>query len=552
MQSEFHSSGKDIVSVAVEIASEKHLRKLNQNEPLSEIVQAMCTEFNVSRDSGMCALQLMGEDGVNKYVTEENRGEIKNGSILRLVLSPSELVKQIIVRLGPETSDIDGRLWAMSKLSTLSADPVFAEAFLARDGYKLIMDMILDVSESYANIMYCLHSFIWLMRHQLVPPIQGRFVRRLIDFVSSEQHLPVALIESCLEILEKAVRQKQHTMMAGIGIPDLIQHLWNRENPSIQVKALAVINALAQGPDSTRILGSMVSKQAKDTIYKNILCDDVSPSMAHELYVYQTLILGLLDDSLTSTIDPLGIDAKYVTELNNILASTNEDMQNMSGSIVSLTEEIDAVTLMDKGLPDVMSKKPFVNEDFVCSTPQPMKGSKKGSYTRSKSTPVPSFGTSEFPKRHSLMIDFSTNQSVPICQLTLDCMLYFARHYRRTFMRVVLEEEALSRPFPFTCERLVRLLCELLGVGKAPKHDGVLYQPMVFTAPNDRPFMEELFCHVALLMGTTRREMRARTASDQEKVMICFSMSLASAVFVKKTGSRTYRVTQNLVGERKC
>jgi engulfment/cell motility protein 1 len=521
MQSEFHSSVKDIVSVAVEIANEQHLRKLNQNEPLSEIVQAMCTEFNVSKDSGMYALQLMEQDAGNKYVTEENRGDIRNGSILRLVLSPSEIVKQIIVRLGPKTSDIDGELWALSRLSSLSADPVFAKAFLAKDGYKLIMKMVLDVSESYTNITYCLHSFTWLMRHRLVPPIQDGFVKRLIDFVSSEQHLPVELIECCLVILEKAIRQKEHNVMAGIGIPDLIQHLWNRENPSIQVKALALINALAQGPDSDKILGSMVSKQTRDTIQSNILCSHVSTTMAHELYVYQTLILALLKDSLTTTIDPSGTDAKYITELNNILASTNEDMQNMNGSIVSLNEERDAMTPVDKALLDVMFTKPFVNEDFVCSTPQLVKGSKKATYTRSKSTPAPSSDPSELHKRHSLMIDLWSNHSALICQLTLGCMLYFARHYRRTFMRVVLEEEALSWSFPSTCDRLVRLLCELLGVGKPPKHDGMLYQPMVFTAPNDHPFMEELFCHAVLLMGTTRREMRARTPSDQEKVMLC-------------------------------
>lgn len=517
MQSEFHSSVKDIVSVAVEIANEKHLRKLNQNEQLSEIVQAMCTEFTVSKDPGIYALQLMEQDGGNKYVTEENRGEIKNGSILRLVLSPSEIVKQIIVRLGPKASDTDGKLWALSKLSTLSADPVFAKAFLARDGYKLITKMVLDVTESCANIMYCLRSFTWLMHHRLVPPIQDGFVKRLIDFVSSEKHLPVDLIECCLEILEKAVRQKEGAMMAGIGIPDLIQHLWNMDSPSIQVKTLAFINSLAQGPDSTKILGSMISKQMRDTIQNNILCSHVSPTMAHELYVYQTLILGLLQDSLTSTIDPLGTDAKYITELNSILASTNADMQNMKGSIVSLNKERDTMTLMDKDLPDVLSK-PFVNEDFVCSTPQLVKPSKKASYTRSKSTAAPS--SSELHKRQSLTINFTSDHSVLICRLTLNCMLYFARRYCRTFMRMVLEEQALSRSFPFTCEHLIQSLCELLGVGKPLKHDG-MYQPMVFTAPDDSSFMEELFCHAVLLLGTTRREMRARTPSDQEKVMLC-------------------------------
>lgn len=528
MQSEFHTSSKDIVSVAVEVASEKHLRKLNQNEPLFEIVHSVCIEFNLSKDSGIYALQLMEQDtGVNKYVTEENRGEIKNGSILRLVFSPSEMVKQIIVRLGSEASDIDGKLWALSKLSTLTGDPVFAKAFFSIDGYKIIKEIILNIAESHSNITYCLRSFIWLMHHQLVPPIEDGFVRRLIDFVNSEQYLPVELIKCSLVILEKVVQRKECTMVTQIGIPDLIQHLWNRDNPIIQEKALALINALAQGPDSIKILGSMASKQTRDTIQKNILCDDINSSMAHELYVYQSLILGLLEDRLTSMIDPSGIDAKDILELNSILEIANEDMQNMKGSIFSLTEDSRPVTLMDKDLPALMINKPFVNEDFVCSSPQPIKAIKKASYSRSKSTPTPSSGTSKFLKRHSLMIDFSSNSSVLICRFTLDCMLHFARRYRRTFVRVVLEEEALSRSFPSTCERLVRLLSDLLGLEKPPKHDGKLYQPMVFTASNECPFMEELFCHAALLLGRTRREMRARTPSDQEKVILCFSVCLA-------------------------
>lgn len=527
MQSEFHTSSKDIVSVAVEVASEKHLRKLNQNEPLSEIVHSLCIEFNLSKDSGMYALQLMEQDtGVNKYVTEENRGEIKNGSILRLVLSPSEMVKQIIVRLGSEVSDIDGKLWALSKLSTLSGDPVFAKAFITIDGYKIIKEIILNIAEAHSNITYSLRSFIWLMHYQLVPTIEDEFVRRLIDFVNSEQHLPVELIKCSLVILEKVVQRKEHTMMTQIDVPDLIQHLWNRENPIIQEKALGLINALAQGPDSLKILGSMASKQTRDTIQKNILCNDINPSMAHELYVYQSLILGLLEDRLTSMIDPSGTDAKYILELNSILESATEDMQNMKGSVFSLTEDSRPVTLVDKYLPAVMINKAFVNENFVCSTPQPMKAIKKASYNRSKSTPTPSSDTKKLPKSHSLMIDFSSNSSVLICRFTLECMLHFARRYRRTFVRVVLEEEALSRSFPSTCECLVRLLSDLLGVGKSPKHDGKLYQPMVFTASSDCPFMEELFCHVALLLGRTRREMRARTPSDQEKVILCFSMCL--------------------------
>lgn len=530
MQSEFNLSNKDIVFVAVEIAGEKHLRKLNQNEPLSDIVHSVCTEFNVSKSSGMYALQLTdeGDASGNKYLTEENRHEIKNGSILRLVLSPSELVRQIIARLGPEvsaTEGVEGKEWALQKLSTFSADPVFAKVFHASEGYNMMMEIILYSSE-VNDVTCCLKSFIWLMYHHLARPTLSELVRRLMDFVNSQQQLPVELVECCLVILKEAVKQKECAKMTVIGIPDLIQHLWNRENMTIQEKALALINALAQGPHSLKILGSMVSKQIRDTIEKNILCNDVTPSMAHELYVYQTLILGLLEDRLTQTVDASGADSKYITELNQILASANDEMQNMKGSTASLTEDGHSVALVDKDVPGVMINMAFVNEDFVCSTPQVTKAVKNVPYNRSKSIPVSSSDTDEIPKRHTVMVDFSSESSLRICRLTLDCMLHFASRYRRTFVRVLLEEKALSRPFPWTCERLVQLICEQLGVGKPPKPDGKLYQPMVFTAEDGCLFIAELFCHLALLLGRTRRQMRARTPSDQEKVILCFIMCM--------------------------
>jgi len=528
MQSDFNLSNRDVLSVAVEIASDKHLRKLNQNEPLSDIIHSVCTDYSVSKSSVMYALQLTdeGDASGNKYLTEENRHEIKNGSILRLVLSPSELVRQIVARLGPEVSaadGVEGKEWALRKLSTLSADPVFAKAFHASDGYNMMIEIIFCSSE-LNDVTCCLKSFIWLMCHHLVRPTSSELVRRLMNFVNSQQQLPVELVECCLVILKEAVKQKECAKMTVIGIPDLIQHLWNRENTTIQEKALALINALAQGPHSLNILGSMVSKQIRDTIQKDILCNNVTPSMAHELYVYQTLILGLLEARLNRAVDVSGADSKYITELNQILASANDEMQNMKDSTASLTEDGHSVALVDKDVPGDMVNKAFANEDFVCSTPQVMKAVKNVRYTRSKSNPISSSDPEVFPKRHSAMIDFSFESSVRICRLTLDCILHFARRYRKTFVRVFLEEKALSRPFLWTCERLVQLICEQLGVGKPPKHDGKVYQPMVFTAEDGCFFIAELFCHVAFLLGRTRRQMRARTPSDQEKVILCFVM----------------------------
>ena len=526
MQSEFFVPGKDILSVAVEIGNEKCLRKLNQNEPLTEIVQALCTEFHLSKDSGMYALQFMEDDagGENKYVTEENRNEIKNGSILRLVLSPSECVKLIVKRIHPSVSDAEGKSWALAKLSTLSADPVFAKAFIDSSGYKKIIEMILDASESAGYITYCLRSMTRFVQHHLIHSLEDKVVKRLVELVNSDQHFPMELIECCLVLLKKTVKQNEHVIL-GIGIPDIIQHLWNRESPVVQEKTLALINALAQGKDSTKILGMMVSRQIRDTIQQNIVNFEVTPAMAHELYIYQSLILGLEEKNFKTKIEPSGEDATAIEEISSILTSADEDMQNMGGSILSLTDEAPNIVLLEKDMSAaVTKKKTFFKDEFVYSSPQSTNISRKANYVRSKSTPLLSEQQAKKQVRRSLMIDFSegTSMSTPICKLTLNCILHFAKRYRRTFVRVVMEEEALSLKFPSTCEDLVKLLCEILGIGRIPSCDGKIYQPMVFTATSESPFIEELFCRASLLLGRTRREMKARTPNDLRKVRCQF------------------------------
>lgn len=66
---------------------------------------------------------------------------------------------------------------------------------------------------------------------------------------------------------------------------------------------------------------------------------------------------------------------------------------------------------------------------------------------------------------------------------------------------------------------MVRLLADELCLFERERGRGreeALYQPLVFA--QDIPFFHELFCRGINLLAKTRREMRAKTARDQDKV----------------------------------
>nr|CAD7581992.1 unnamed protein product [Timema californicum] len=245
----------------------------------------------------------------------------------------------------------------------------------------------------------------------------------------------------------------------------------------------------------------MVAARYRDTVHKNIILNPpVSEGMAHELYVYQTLVLNLREAKLRTQVDATGMDQKLVEDLNCFVVHAEKDIRRYSVNIFASTDPQTTEELHG-------SNKTVSMMDLDNSTP--MMGSKqprKFIYHRSKSTP-------EF-ESHNYAMDFSSG---PFCQLTVEFMLYFAQRYMKTFVRVMLEEVTLAHSFPAVCERVTRVVCEAVGLGRPPRKEGTLYQPLVFQPNLGVHFLEEVFCRCVLLLGRTRRDMKARTAEDEDK-----------------------------------
>ncbi|XP_048086177.1 engulfment and cell motility protein 1-like [Alosa alosa] len=72
----------DIVKVAIEWPGAfPKLMEIDQKKPLSAIIKEVCEGWSVQSHENYA---LQNADSTNFYITEKNRNDIKNGSILRL------------------------------------------------------------------------------------------------------------------------------------------------------------------------------------------------------------------------------------------------------------------------------------------------------------------------------------------------------------------------------------------------------------------------------------------------------------------------------------
>lgn len=131
----------NIVKIAVEMQNQvPQLYQFNQTLTLSSIIQDICNGWSLS-DSDQYALQF-SENNNKNYITEKNRNEIKNGSVLRLTFSASKTAEDILSKLSDKSASLEEKTSAVMKLSSLSGDTTFAYEFIRKEGLLLITKLI--------------------------------------------------------------------------------------------------------------------------------------------------------------------------------------------------------------------------------------------------------------------------------------------------------------------------------------------------------------------------------------------------------------------------
>ncbi|XP_072413004.1 engulfment and cell motility protein 2 isoform X3 [Chiloscyllium punctatum] len=470
----------DIVKVAIEWpGANAQLIEIDQKKPLIAIIREVCDGWSLPNPEHYT---LRYADGTQLYITEKTRNEIKNGTILRLAISPTRAARQLLERI--QSSGLDSRLDALKELAKLSADATFATEFINMEGIFILTLLVesgtnnlLDKFSFGEMLAFTLTAFLELMDHGIVSwdMISTAFIKQIASYVN-QTSVDASILQRSLAILESMVLNSQSLykkVAEEITVGQLIAHL-QVSNQEIQTYAIALINALfLKAPEDRRqeMSNILAQKQLRSIILNHIIRGNrpIKTEMAHQLYVLQVLTFNLLEERMMTKMDPQDqAQRDIIFELRRVAFDAESDPNSSSN--------------LEK---------------------------RKAMYTRD-------YKMLGFVNHVNPAMDFT---QTPPGMLALDNMLYLAKVHQDTYIRIVLEnssrEDKHECPFGRSSIELTKMLCEILQVGELPNEGCNEYHPMFFT--HDRAF-EEFFCICIQLLNKTWKEMRA-TSEDFNKVM---------------------------------
>ncbi|KAG9352540.1 hypothetical protein JZ751_020954 [Albula glossodonta] len=484
---------KDIVKIAIQMpGAYPQLIELDQKKPLSAVIKEVCDGWNLP---GPDNYALQYTDGVQTYITESNRLDIKNGSILRLTKAPGRCAEDLYK--GIQSSDSGVRCDSLKQLAGVSTDVTFAQEFISRDGHSLLVHIVEDANEAPLIMTHTLTAFMELMDHGIVSweNLSSVFIKKIASFVNAKV-LDASIQQLSLAILENMVLSSGslfQLVKQEVTLERLITHL-QVTNQQIQTKAMALLMALLQTAGETdrqELFAFLSKKNLRQYIYKNIIhsSGSVGDEMAHYLYVLQSVTLNHLEPRMRTPLD-----------------SYNQDQREILHSLRQAAFETES----DSSL----------------------------SHERRRS-----LCAKEFKK-----LGFSNNSNpgqdlirTPPGLLALDTMSYFSSRYPDAYSRFVLEnssrEDKHECPFARSSIQLTLILCEILRIGEPPSETGSDYHPIFFSQDC---LLNELFCICIQLLNKTWKEMRA-TQEDFDKVMQVVREQITRTLSSKPTSLELFK-----------
>ncbi|XP_048371714.1 engulfment and cell motility protein 3 [Sphaerodactylus townsendi] len=491
---------KDVVKIAVQMMGAiPQLIELNQAKPLSAVVKEVCEAWNLN-NSERYALQYV--DGQQAYITESNRGEIKNGSILQLTTAPDhEAVK---LHAGIQSNHMNVKTDSLKKLASLSRDVAFAQEFISRNGLHQLFLIVEEENNTGDTLAHALKAFMELMEHDFVSweTLSPTFIKKIVSYVTVASMDP-PIRQLSLAILENMVptsRSLFELVKHEVTLDRLIALLQEMIQP-LQLKAMALLIALllnASEPERRAMMDYLGEKNLRQFIHKNIVhaLEPIGDEMAHYLYVLQSLMLNLLEHRMRTPMDPYSQEQR---ELLQSLRHSAFELENDSSSSSFNTERRRSLCAKE------FRKLGFVNN----------------------SNPA---------------MDL---HRIPPGLLALDSMVYFSRHFPSAYSRFILEnssrEDKHECPFARSSIQLAFILCEILHVGEPCSETAQAFYPMFF---GQEHFFEELFCICIQLLNKTWKEMRA-TQEDFDKVMQVVREQITRTLILRPTSLELFKSRVN-------
>lgn len=360
----------------------------------TEIIKNLCNNWNVSNESDY-ALQFCEPTNKN-YVTEKNRNEVKNGSVLRLRHSPTKTANDILETLKTGTNQDKSRV--LENLASLSSDLTFALEFIKEQGIGIIIAMVENEKCIGEMLKFVMMSFVELMEHGTISwdILQPPFISRNIHFINNHTSVPREVVQCGLSTLENIVQNSTNyakLIESDVTFENLLLLLQDSGSQIIQQNTIALINALFQKADDQRRRGiatTLSAKRFRSVFLSSAISANIG--ISHQLYILQTLTMGLLDHRMMAQMNAQDQDAHdKIKELRRIAFDdgTSGDSSNNQNDITSRRQNTTSYANNYKKL------------GFKCDI-----------------NPAQDF------------------METPPGMLALDCMVYFARNYTQHYTKV--------------------------------------------------------------------------------------------------------------------
>lgn len=505
------SNSSKIVKVAIQANNQTSLFIFNQEIPLDLIIQDICNQCKVNYEQNKFSLQLLpSANGTEsfKYITETNRYIVKNGNELRLVYSPALLSKMIAEKLDIKQVPIETLSWALQKAAKCSSDMIFCKEFYqsAYPELRHLLNKSLLTKELYNN---ALKIILNLIKSNYLKDVDKEFLNHLKKIITSDQNIEEGIVEKGLSILEAIILSigSSEFVTKQLDLDDFIHHIWSRDSPNIQSNALAVINAMGLKCSNLRkqrlIILKMNSTSLKDNIYMNIILTDalVPAYLAHELHVYQSLSLTLEKERYRNIADIELMLTKLVPllESGELQEEIKRDIEKEL--FVSRRSKRISSSQNEAKEGDLVSLAPSISSSVLYGSDEEDENDDEDT------TFIPEPTRPEFKKGKA------------VSKLTHDCVCYFYSNHKKDFAVALIEEGGCYKKLLQMCEQIVQIICtKVLKMGNIPENNEINYCPLFFLTA--QPFLEELFSKSVTLFLKTKREMKARSSSDLEKVSL--------------------------------
>ncbi|XP_025969014.1 engulfment and cell motility protein 3 isoform X2 [Dromaius novaehollandiae] len=313
---------KDVVKIAIQmVGAIPQLIELQQSKPLASVLKDICDVWSLP-NAERYALQYA--DGRQTYITESNRGEIKNGSILWLTTSPDQEAEGLYN--GIQSNNLDVKSDSLKRLASLSQDVTFAQEFINRNGLKQIFSIVEEGNDVGEILAHTLKAFMELMEHDFVSweTLSAAFIKKIVSYVNmnamdaSVQQLSLSILENMVpssRLLFELVRKE-------VTVDRLLTHL-QVTNIQLQLKAMALLIALllaATDAERRDMMDYLRERNVRQFIHKNIIhsSEPLGDEMAHYLYVLQSISLNLHERRMRTPMDP------YSQEQRELLQSLRQ------------------------------------------------------------------------------------------------------------------------------------------------------------------------------------------------------------------------------------